>query len=269
MLLAAFFLLFFGFSQTILAQKEDAALSYPAVRNEKFTIQALNQISAAQATFQSTNPNWNFGTLAQLAQAGLIDEVLATGSKYGYNFTVTVQLRTPTTQPGYVAVAVPQYYRRTGIRSFYMKDYSLIRGRDRQGAPAMQSDPPIEEYYVCYSVEDCETKAINNLRVLASAQATYYSTTGNNNSYGTLCQLEQAGLIDELVASGSKYGYYYIVVPTRVGMNREYAAFKAMAIPQNYPALGRRSFFVGESGVVHGADRNGAPASADDPPLEY
>lgn len=267
MLLAAFFLLFFGFSQTIFAQKEDAAVSYPAARNEKFTIQALNQISAAQATFQSTNPNWNFGTLAQLAQAGLIDEVLATGSKYGYYFTVTVQNHTPTTQPSYVAVAVPQFYRRTGNRSFYVKDYGLIRGRDRQGAPATQSDPPIEEYYVCSSVEDCETKAISNLRVLGGAQATYYSTMGNNNSYGTLCQLEQASLIDELVASGSKYGYYYIVVPTGIGTNQQYPSFKAMAIPQNYPAFGRRSFFADESGVVRAADRNGAPANADDPPI--
>lgn len=268
-LLAAFFLLFLGFSQTASAQKDTDLLSYRIAQNEKLAINAIRQISGAQATYQAISVDGNFGTLQQLAQAELIDNVLATGKKYGYTFTITVQLRTTTTPSSFFVTATPQYYKRTGLRSFFVDVSGIIRGGDKNGEPANRFDFPIPEMFTCGSIAECEQKAISSLRVLGAAEATYYSTAGNNREYGSLCQLEQAGFIDELLASGGKFGYYFIAVPHIyfVGNNTPVSGFKAFAIPQNYGTSGRRSFFLDESGVIRGVDRNGAPANQNDPPI--
>lgn len=52
-----------------------------------------------------------------------------------------------------------------------------------------------------------ESSAVGTLRTCASAEVTY---ANNNNTYGTLKMLNQAGLVDSAVASGSeKSGYEY------------------------------------------------------------
>src|SRR5829696_291265 len=77
--------------------------------NEASAISSLRTIHSAQATYQATQGNnTDYGDLAALSAAtspdpnGLIDTALASGSKSGYSFTVTV----PAVQV-YCATAAP------------------------------------------------------------------------------------------------------------------------------------------------------------------
>ena len=260
------FLLFIGISSQATAQTRDL-VSYPAIRNERFVIQALRTIHGAEATYQGTTGSGDFGSLLQLGQLNLIDQVLAGGEKYGYVFTLTTQNRTPTTPANFQVVAVPRQYRRTGIRSFYIDARGTIHGADKQGAPADQNDSIITEEYTCGSVEECEARAISLLRTIQGAEATHQGTTGNGN-FGSLCQLGQENLVDEILAGGERFGYYFVISHRERGVNIP-ATFEAIAIPRRYNQTGTRSFYIATKGVIHGADKMGAPATADDPPLPY
>jgi len=240
---------------------------YPSSRNERFFIQALRTICGAQMTYQATTGYGNFGSLSQLAQAGLINEALASGSIYGYNYVVSAQARTATTLTVFEIVAVPWLYRKTGVRSFFVETDSIIKGADKQGAAANRNDPTIEEEYICYSVTECEESAIRSLRMLHSAQMTYQATSGYGN-YGSLCELGENNLIAKILAQGSRFGYYFVVLK-RNGDAQKPASLEIRAIPHNYPITGRRSFFIGTEGVILGADRAGAPVNSDAPAIGY
>lgn len=237
--------------------------------NEKRAIASLETIIGAQATFLSTHNASDYGSLAELYNDNLIDAALASGEKHGYRFVLTVQNRTPNSPAAFQVVAVPRVYRRTGRRSFFLDSQSwLIRGADKQGAAATANDFLIAEHLTCDSESDCEAKAINVLRTLHSVEATFQATSDNGN-YGSLCELRAMSLIDELIATGNRNGYLFVVsTANRIG-NQQSAAFQIIAIPRRYPQTGRRSFFVDEIGVIRGSDRNGAPATANDQPIEY
>ena len=233
--------------------------------NEKRTIAALQTVFSAQTTYQTTTGAGNFGTFAQLYEAGLIDELLASGDKHGYRFAMTVQNYAPNSPATFQAVAAPRGYRKTGRRSFFIgSQNALIRGADKQGAAATADDPIIPEYYSCDSEADCETKAVRSVYTIFSAELTYLATHGNGRSFASICRLNEVGLIDEVLADNSAFGYYFIVT-MRAAANSESPAFEIIAVPRRYPNTGRRSFLVDESGILRGADKNGAPASADDP----
>jgi hypothetical protein len=99
---------------------------------------------------------------------------------------------------------------------------------------------------------------------LNAAEATYVSVIGGN--YGSLQQLASNGFIDSLLASGEKYGYSYTltVIPYSP---KQGAGFKVSAVPLRYGKNGRRSFYVDSTGVLRGADHQGAPATLQDPAI--
>ncbi len=262
----SFLLALFVFSPQIAAQERSSPQAI--YLNEKRTIATLQTVFSAQTTYQSTTGAGNYGTFAQLYEAGLIDELLASGDKHGYRFAMTVQNYAANSPATFRAVAAPRGYRKTGRRSFFVGSQNwLIRGADKQGAAAVANDPIIAEYYTCESEADCEAKAIGSMRLLHSAETTYQATYGNG-LYGSLCQLGQVSLVDELIATGSKYGYLFVVTAKQGVYNQQPPAFEIIAIPRRYPNTGRRSFFIDEVGVIRGADKNGAPASADDPAIQ-
>src|SRR6266480_6946337 len=55
--------------------------------NEGSAEQSLRTISSAEATYQSTAGGGSYGTMNDLGSQSLIDSVLASGQKSGYNFT--------------------------------------------------------------------------------------------------------------------------------------------------------------------------------------
>jgi hypothetical protein len=250
------------------ASELSKAAIYSLNRNERFFIRALGTLSGAQATYQATTGNGNFGSLAQLAHAGLINEALASGSIYGYNYSVAVRnYAPPNLLPSFELVAVPRLYRKTGVRSFFMETNGVIKGDDKRGAAANRNDPVIEEVYTCYSLSECEAGAISSLRILYGAQATYQATSGFGN-FGSLCQLGGENLIDQILAQGTKFGYYFVILKRDIAQQRP-ASLEIRAIPQNYPTTGLRSFIVATDGVIRGADRAGAPVNSDALPIEF
>ena len=106
-----------------------------------------------------------------------------------------------------------------------------------------------------------ERAAISNLRAIHSSQNAFQSTTGNG-SYGSLKQLGESGVLPPNLAQGVSGSYRFEIITA----NNQ--TFEAMASPIEYGRTGRRSFFVNESGIVRGADKNGAAANVNDPPVE-
>ena len=106
-----------------------------------------------------------------------------------------------------------------------------------------------------------EAAAIGTLRKISAAQSTYLATAGGNQRYGSMDELVTNDLVEGQLASGTKSGYRFEVVASG-------DSFVATATPASYPDMGRRSFYVSEDEVVRGADKNGAAADEDDPPID-
>lgn len=96
-----------------------------------------------------------------------------------------------------------------------------------------------------------EASAIQALRTIHSAQATFFATTGANTNYGTLAQLGTATLIDSVLAAGAKGGYGYAVDNSTAGH------FCASATATS--GAGDRSFAVSAPGVIYGIAGTTAP----------
>jgi hypothetical protein len=230
--------------------------------NEGCTIHSMRTVHSAEVTyFSTTGGNTNYAGLAGLAADGLINASLASGQLRGYSISVTA-----TGPARYRATAVPQIYGTTGIKSFFVDESGVIRAADHQGGPANENDPSIGNG--CGgSVAENEQCTISNMRIVHSAEVTWFSTSGNNTSYTGLGGLADAGLISTSPASGQLSGYSISVVaipqtPT------ESAGYRANAVPQRYGRTGRRSFFVNEYGVIYAADHHGGPANENDPPIQ-
>lgn len=124
-----------------------------------------------------------------------------------------------------------------------------------------------------------EDAAIADLRSVASALDTY------RRAYGKLpddlaalgpappngVSPEAAGLVDADLAAGSKDGYAirYTITPAPSGTSEEEAhqaeTFSLASSPKEYGKAGRRSFILDSSGILRGADKQGAMATSADP----
>ena len=117
-----------------------------------------------------------------------------------------------------------------------------------------------------------EGSAVRSLYTLASAELVYQSTVGQGR-YGTLQELESAGLIDSVLASGVKHGYRFTIELTDTGADDDLDSiarrpgFEVLGVPVDYRSSGMRSFYVDESGVIRGGDNFGGPSSKNDDPL--
>jgi prepilin-type N-terminal cleavage/methylation domain-containing protein len=111
-----------------------------------------------------------------------------------------------------------------------------------------------------------EGSAMQTMRIIASAQATYRATSGAG-IYGSLADLRTAGLIDVVVGASdttAKSGYFF---ETDRVTGPSFPAFDATAVPSIYSgvmATGSRSFFINESGVIEYALSATAPTCAAD-----
>ena len=106
--------------------------------NEGSSLYSLRMISEAEARYYGENQK--YGSLEELASQGMIDPVLGKGVRNGYRFTVEVK----SLEPGFEAFSVPVTYQRTGRRSFYMDESSVIRAADNRGGPSSKMDEPLD-----------------------------------------------------------------------------------------------------------------------------
>jgi prepilin-type N-terminal cleavage/methylation domain-containing protein len=102
-----------------------------------------------------------------------------------------------------------------------------------------------------------EGSAIATMRVIFSSEATYQATAGAG-AYGSLAQLNTAGLVDSVVANsggGTAKSGYVFSAGTVAGP--AFAAFDSGAIPAVHTTgnpvtgTGSRSFYTNESGIMY------------------
>jgi hypothetical protein len=103
---------------------------------------SLRTLYSAEATYQATVGNGDYGTLDELRKEGLIDSVLGEGHRYGYLFRIRREkVSSESPQSSLEITAVPRAYGRTGRRSFYMDQTGTINSLDKKGAEATHADP--------------------------------------------------------------------------------------------------------------------------------
>jgi len=104
-----------------------------------------------------------------------------------------------------------------------------------------------------------EASAISTVRNVVSAQATYMTSVGSGK-YAPLTTLNGSGMVDSVVASGTKDGYSFAV-----SLGAGNSAFSVTARPANFQYTGVRSFYSNESGVIRYTTADAAATSASSP----
>ncbi|MBX7055215.1 MAG: hypothetical protein K1X36_09685 [Pyrinomonadaceae bacterium] len=232
--------------------------------NDQMVLNSMRFIHSAEMAHRNTFGNGSYATLQALQQADLVDAGLASGQKYGYRFTLTVRFATATMQPGFELTASP-LVRRARYLSFYLNEACDIRGAEKAGRDATISDPIIQACGTSLTTEN-ESYARGSLRTIHSAQMTYLSTYGAGQ-YGTPAQLFNTDLVTTgFVLSYIWRGYsasFSVTAPTSAAPAR----FTVGIVPTIYGRTGKYSYFIDETGVLRGGDKNGGPADQNDPPV--
>jgi prepilin-type N-terminal cleavage/methylation domain-containing protein len=104
--------------------------------NEGSAQQSLRTMSSAEATYQATAGNGSYGSLPNLMTQSLVDSVLGSGAKSGYNFVVDSSIAGPPAQ--FFAHALPQTTSgvgQTGTRRFAIAEDGVLRGDTSLSSP--------------------------------------------------------------------------------------------------------------------------------------
>lgn len=123
--------------------------------NEASAVSSVRTIITSQVTYGATYPDIGFAdSLSKLGpgntppdstHAALIDEVLASGVKNGYNFSMTgTALGTPATVANYTVVANNQS-ETTGFRKFCANESGVVRQHAGSGSCDASSSQPIPQ----------------------------------------------------------------------------------------------------------------------------
>lgn len=136
--------------------------------------------------------------------------------------------------------------------------------------------PSLEVEWDTAEISENERAAIAELKALAEAVETYRRTYTRLPE--SLLQLapsttggptpDASGLLDAELASGKKNGYFFRCVIVGASDLGAPARYELAATPATYGRTGKRSFFRGTDGKIHGADHHGAVGSELDPAVE-
>jgi len=105
-----------------------------------------------------------------------------------------------------------------------------------------------------------QSSAIESLRVLGTAEITYAATYGNGYStsisalgpvsYGSVATSAAAGLIDDLLANGSKSGYTFTYSPDLLDATGRYNGYTILANPSQAGITGNDFYYTDETHVI-------------------
>lgn len=113
--------------------------------NEPCSIWIMRWLHGAQMTYATAFGNRNYGTLAELGSVGFISETIADGVYQGYMYRVEKVNRVPwQSEASFKIFATPQVYGTTGTRSFFISTDGVMYGADKNGNPADENDPPLD-----------------------------------------------------------------------------------------------------------------------------
>ena len=118
--------------------------------NESSAISALRTIHGAEVSYQTTTGAGNYGSLAQLSSAGLLDSVLAgaidpANNKSGYYFTLTYAPISSSSPAIFECDAQPlvhistSLFASTGTRRFFIAETGIIHYNSTNGV--ISADP--------------------------------------------------------------------------------------------------------------------------------
>jgi len=104
--------------------------------------------------------------------------------------------------------------------------------------------------------------AVGSMMSIRDGEAKFRSEHGR---YATLRELESNGLIESTLASGSSRGYKFT-------LNATVNSYEARAVPTTYGSnaysgTGSMSFYLNQSGMIRGSDKNGEEANENEPVL--
>ncbi len=108
----------------------------PLARNEAMAQSALRTLHSAEATYQATTGDGNYGTFDQLLEQTLVHKGLF--EQNGYKIELTVM------GSKFEANAVPLEYGKTGRMSFFVDESAVVRGADHGGGAATVADKPVQ-----------------------------------------------------------------------------------------------------------------------------
>lgn len=248
-------------------------------------MKSLRALLNAEIAFQSTTGKGEYGDLNELRTAGLIDDELASGVKNGYRFTVVIKKSTLSTHPAIDLVARPGEYGKNRRRAFYVTESGVMMTSEEKDAPLTSMRPfatvvegktattekrneaahmeESSEEEIAGDISAHETAVIASLVAIHTAEMKFVANAGAG-AYGTLEQLEKAGLIDK-AQSVAMQRSYLLEVSISLAKAESPATFSVSAVPKTYGMSGRSSFFMDQTGVIRGADKEGGPADAADP----
>jgi prepilin-type N-terminal cleavage/methylation domain-containing protein len=115
-----------------------------------------------------------------------------------------------------------------------------------------------------------EAAAQGGLKTIAAAETDYNNNSSPHTYTGTLACLGSGngaggvGFIDPNLASGTKQGYTYILVPGDT-IEGSVWTWSASAWPITYQSTGVRSFYIDQTGIVRGEDNGGGITSVNAP----
>lgn len=109
-----------------------------------------------------------------------------------------------------------------------------------------------------------ETSAVATLRLIATSQSVFRESDRDGNglaNYGTLAQLSQGKLVDEIVGAGAKHGFSIQVAVSTTQPETLWFAVANPIVPGN---TGDRYFAVNHAGIVFYTDRATVPLNSTD-----
>ncbi len=116
-----------------------------------------------------------------------------------------------------------------------------------------------------------EAATVQNMRNITTGEVVY-NQTYNLGYSATLADMggagtgpTAAGLIDDILASGSKSGFTYTYAPTTPDPSGRPQGFTLNANPLNFGSTGQRYFYTDQSGVIRQAFS--ASATVNDNPI--
>jgi type IV pilus assembly protein PilA len=119
-----------------------------------------------------------------------------------------------------------------------------------------------------------ESAAVQETRSISTAEVAYLSTYGPgyaasltdlSDSAGPTSSPTNAGLIDSVLASGSKGGYLYNYLPLMPDSSGNFANYSINTNPKTAGITGRRYFYTDQTAVIRA--NSTAVAGPADPPL--
>ncbi|MFQ3639260.1 MAG: hypothetical protein SNJ62_04530 [Chloracidobacterium sp.] len=124
-------------------------------------------------------------------------------------------------------------------------------------SPACKKQERPDEVVVAASQSSRDNATRASMLTIARVQSSFHAAHGR---YGSLAELVDGGFLPN-DPSEARMSQFFIEASEN--------AFGCYSTPTDYPASGRMSYFIDQTGKLRGSDRRGGRASATDPGFSF